>query len=272
MARLLVLAVTATVLMARSGQPASAAWTLPAEAFWRAALPDAPMPDAILELLPQFDHHASTEQGAYMNAETGTPEGAVAEDSVEDNDPPRPMNFNYGYNNALPRSEATSAPSPNVLLNRAAVVRNVATPSSAVFFLDDDAVRVGESLPFHRIHQAAAAAEASAEKPLELYAFRSVRVVEGSSFVVCRGEAGEGAVYGCRATGPVRAYVLALDGKRRDMAMTAVAVCRTDASRWDPEHATFRLLGVKPGGAAVCHVVPDAQVLPAMNGKSPATN
>ncbi|XBH92763.1 hypothetical protein VPH35_083828 [Triticum aestivum] len=137
MARLLVLAVTATVLMARSGQPASAAWTLPAEAFWRATLPDAPMPDAILELQPQFDHHTSTEQGAYMNAETGTPEGAVAEDSVEDNDPPRPMNFNYGYNNALPRSEATSAPSPNVLLNRAAVVRNVATPSSAVFFLED---------------------------------------------------------------------------------------------------------------------------------------
>uniref|UniRef100_A0A453L2J2 Uncharacterized protein n=1 Tax=Aegilops tauschii subsp. strangulata TaxID=200361 RepID=A0A453L2J2_AEGTS len=51
MARLLVLAVTATVLMAQSGQPASAARTSPAEAFWRAALPDAPMPDAILELL-----------------------------------------------------------------------------------------------------------------------------------------------------------------------------------------------------------------------------
>ncbi|KAF7073071.1 hypothetical protein CFC21_078117 [Triticum aestivum] len=260
MARLLVLAVTATVLMAQSGQPASAARTSPAEAFWRAALPDATMPDAILELLPQGDHHASTEQGAYMNAETDTPEGAV--EAVEDKDPPPPMNFNYDYDDALPRSEATSAPSPDVLLNRAAVV----TPSSTVFFLED-AVRVGESLPFHRIHRATAAAEASAEQPLELYTVRSVRAVEGSSFVLCRGEAGEGAVYGCRATGPARAYVLALAGERGDAAMTAVAV-----SRWDPEHAAFRLLGVKPGGAAVCHAVPDAQVLPAMNGKSPAAN
>ncbi|VAI18765.1 unnamed protein product [Triticum turgidum subsp. durum] len=210
-------------------------------------------------------------QGAYMNAETDTPEGAVAEDNMEDKDPPPPMNFNYGYDNALPRSEATSAPSPYVLLNRAAVVRNVATPLSVVFFLED-AVRVGESLPFHRIHRAAVATEASAEQPLELYAVRFMRTVEGSSFVMCRGEAGEGAVYGCRATGPARAYILALDGERRDVAMTAVAVCRTDAPRWDPEHATFRLLGMKPGGAVVCHAVPDAQVLPAMNGKSPATN
>ncbi|KAM3276067.1 hypothetical protein ACQJBY_044447 [Aegilops geniculata] len=259
MARLLVLAVTATVLMAQSGQPASATRTSPAEAFWRAALPDAPMPDAILELLPQGDHHASTEQ------ETDTPEGVI--EDVEDKDPPPPMNFNYDYDDALPRSEATSAPSPNVLLNRAAV----ATPSSTVFFLED-AVRVGESLPFHRIHRATVAAEASAEQPLELYTVRSVRAVEGSSFVLCRGEAGEGAVYGCRATGLARAYVLALAGERGHAAMTAVAVCRTDASRWDPEHAAFRLLGVKPGGAAVCHAVPDAQVLPVMNGKRPAAN
>lgn len=202
-----------------------------------------------------------------MNAETDTPEGSAVVDSVEDKDPPPPMNFNYDYDDALPRSEATSAPSPDVLLNRAAVV----TPSSTVFFLED-AVRVGESLPFHRIHRATAAADASAEQPLELYTVRSVRAVEGSSFVLCRGEAGEGAVYGCRATGPARAYVLVLVGERGDTPMTAVAVCRTDASRWDPEHAAFRLLGVKPGGAAVCHAVPDAQVLPAMNGKSPAAN
>ncbi|XBI81946.1 hypothetical protein VPH35_090749 [Triticum aestivum] len=221
------------------------------------------MPDAILELLPQFDHHASTEQ------EKDTPEGAV--EDVEDKDPPPPMNFNYDYDDALPRSETTSAPSPDVLLNRAAVVRNVATPSSAVFFLED-AVRVRESLPFHRIHRATGAAEASAEQPLELYTVHSVRAVEGSNFILCRGEAGEGAVYGCRATGPARAYVLALAGERGDVTMTAVAVCRTDASRWDPEHAAFRLLGVKPGGAAVCHAVRDAQLLPAMNGKSPVAN
>jgi hypothetical protein len=186
-------------------------------------------------------------------------------EAVNDNDPPPPMNFNYDDYRALPRSEATAAPAPDVLIR----------DEETVFFLED-AVRVGESLPMHsstpRATAAADAGEASAQVPLELYTIRSVRAVEGSSFVVCRGEPGHGAVYGCRGTGPARAYVLALTAERGDAAMSAVAVCTTDTSRWDLEHAAFRLLGVKPGGAAVCHAVPNALVLSAKNGKRPAAN
>jgi hypothetical protein len=189
-------------------------------------------------------------------------------EAVNDNDPPPPMNFNYDDYRASPRSEAITAPSPDVLIH--AAVRNEET----VFFLED-AVRVGESLPIHSTSRATAAAdagEASSQLPLELYTVRSVRAVEGSSFVVCRREAGLGAVYGCRGTGPARAYVLALTAERADAAMSAVAVCGTDTSSWELEHAAFRLLGMKPGGAALCHAVPDALVLAAKNGKRPAAN
>jgi hypothetical protein len=155
------------------------------------------------------------------------------------------------------------------------LLRAAVRDEETVFFLED-AVRIGESLPLHSSTKlataAASAGEASAQLPLELYTVHSVRAVEGSSFVVCRGEPGHGAVYGCRATGPARAYVLALACERGDAAVTAVAVCRTDTSQWDPEHGAFRLLGVKPGGAAVCHAVPDALVLSAKNGKSSTAN
>ena len=182
------------------------------------------------------------------------------------------MNFNYDDYRAMPRSEATTAPSPDVLIRAAA-----RDDDETVFFLEDS-VRVGESLPIHSTTPratvgATAAGEAPAQLPLELYAVRSVRAAEGSSFVVCRGEAGHGDLYGCRATGPARAYVLALTSTERAGAVVhAAAVCRTDTSRWDPDHAAFRLLGVKPGGAAVCHAVPDALVLSAKNGKSPTAN
>nr|ACG46496.1 hypothetical protein [Zea mays] len=51
MACLLVLVIAATVLTGPPGKLTHAARTSPAEAFWHAALPGAPMPEAIRELL-----------------------------------------------------------------------------------------------------------------------------------------------------------------------------------------------------------------------------
>nr|CAJ26381.1 RAFTIN1-like protein [Brachypodium sylvaticum] len=264
-------------------QLASAARTSPAEAFWRAALPGAPMPEALLELL----HHVFSLTYAWLrvraHAESaGVPDG-VAEGDYNDNDPPPPMNFNYDDYRALPRSRtgsSTNAAAPRFLY-RAGVRNDAATrvdnAATMVFFLED-AVRVGESLPLLHGTQRRAAAGAGASAGLDLYAVRSVRAVEGPGLVVCRGDAaghGHGAVYGCRAVGPAaRVYALALAGDEDAAAvLSAVAVCRTDTARWDPEHAAFRLLGVKPGGPAVCHAVPNAQVLlSAKNGESPSAN
>ncbi|KAG8049854.1 hypothetical protein GUJ93_ZPchr0009g2454 [Zizania palustris] len=242
---LLALAVIAMALTAQSGQlmMISASRTSPAEAFWRAALPGAAMPDAILELL-----HREND----VPSDGGPP-------------PAPPMNFNYDDYRASPRSAAATSPDALNLgapgQKAAAVVvvdDDVSSPPTTVFFLED-ALRVGESLPLPRPATAAASA---ALPPLRLYTVRSVRAVEGSSFVLCR-QGAAAASYGCRATatGPARAYAVDAADKHGN-AVSAAAVCHTDTSRWDPDHAAFRLLGVKPGGAtAVCRAVPNAQIL-----------
>uniref|UniRef100_A0A0E0ETA2 BURP domain-containing protein n=1 Tax=Oryza meridionalis TaxID=40149 RepID=A0A0E0ETA2_9ORYZ len=253
MASLVAIAIAVAALMVvQPGRQmtAFAARTSPAaaaEAFWRAAMPGVPMPDAIVELL--HHEHGVASAGGKAN---GGGDG-----------PPPPMNFNYDDYRALPRSDA---PSPDAL-NRVAAVQNadengVSSTPRTVFFLED-AVRVGESLPLPR-PAADATAAAAALPPLRLYTVRSVRAIEGSSFVVCRGETTAGAgVYGCRdaATGPARAYAVDAAGAGGDAVIAAV-VCHADTSRWDPDHAAFRLLGVRPGGAAVCRAVADAHILP----------
>ncbi|CAL5073720.1 unnamed protein product [Urochloa decumbens] len=267
MACLLVLVVAATVLTAPQGTTLThAARTMSPEAFWRAALPDAPMPESIRELLRP------------TRAEVNPPN---ADADVRDDDPPPPMNFNYDDYKASPSPRnhqvATAAAHPGKPLEHAGVrnaatdvARSVrATSPAAVFFLEEE-VRVGGSLPFPRAAPNAEAAAAD-QTPLDLYAVRAVRAVEGSSFVVCRRDAA--AVYGCRATGPAaRAYAASLDGERGETVAAAV-VCYTSRLAGDDPAArgAFRLLDVKPGGAAVaCHAVLDAQVLPVREDESAA--
>ncbi|PAN13011.1 hypothetical protein PAHAL_2G307500 [Panicum hallii] len=285
MACLLALVAAAAVLTAPPGKLAQAARTTSPEAFWRAALPNAPMPESVRELL---------RHGAGMHAEVKPP----SPDSLKprDDDPP-PMNFNYDDYRASssispsPRDQAATtakalehvAPTAKAV-DQATGARNAATDDdggdisrasqAAVFFLED-AVRVGGSLPFPR------AAPADQQAPLELRTVRAVRAVQGSSFVVCRGAApgsaaGGRAVYGCRGVaGPARAYVVDVAGERGD-AVTAAVVCRTDGtSKSKLGHAALRLLDAKPGGgggaAAACYAVPDAQVLLVKSNKVPSS-
>ncbi|CAL5082005.1 unnamed protein product [Urochloa decumbens] len=247
MACLLVLVVAATVLTAPQGTTLThAARTMSPEAFWRAALPDAPMPESIRELLRP------------TRAEVNPPN---ADADVRDDDPPPPMNFNYDDYKASPspRNHQVATPAAHSAkpLEHAGA-RNAVSP--AVFFLEE-AVLVGGSLPFPR-----AAAD---QPPVELYTVRAVRAVEGSSFVVCRRDAA--AAYGCRATGPAaRAYAATVAGERGET-VTAAVVCYTSRLAGDDPAArgAFRLLDVKPGGAAVaCHAVLDAQVLPVREDES----
>ncbi|CAN6196368.1 unnamed protein product [Urochloa humidicola] len=269
MACLLVLVIAATVLTDPPGKLTHAARTTSSpEAFWRATLPDTPMPESIRELLRP-------------SAEVNPPNADA--DDVRGDDPPPPMNFNYDDYRASPsprnhRQVATAVAHSTKALEHAGS-RNAATDAvesarasspPAVFFLEE-AVRIGGSLPFAR---AAAAPEAD-RPPLELYTVRAVRTVEGSSFVVCRRDAAD--VYGCRATGlAARAYAATVSGERGD-AVDAALVCRTDcydASRWGDMAAcaALRLLDVKPPGGAtmavVCHAVLDAQVLPVREDES----
>ncbi|OEL37369.1 BURP domain-containing protein 15 [Dichanthelium oligosanthes] len=264
MACLVLLLVAAAVLTAPPGRLTHAAPTPSSspEAFWRAALPGAPMPESIRELLRR--------PSAEVNAPT------AGDEDVRGDDPPPPMNFNYDDYRASPESRdqvATAGP-PAKAPEHLGDARKAGT-APTVFFLED-AVRVGGSLPFRR------AANDEASHPLELYTVRAVRAVEGSSFVVCHRDAagsdgGGGAVYGCRGVSPARAYAVDVAAEYGGGAVTATVVCHTadDTSMWYPARAALGLIDVKkPGGegeAVVCHAVIGAQVLPVKNDESPSS-
>lgn len=183
------------------------------------------------------------------------------------------MNFKYDdYRSSLRNRNKVAAPSAKVLDRVAGgVIRNADASSPTVFFLEE-AVRVGGILPFQSSTPRDTADETAASTPLRLYTVRDVRAVDGCGFVVCRrDDAGpDGPVYGCRATGPARAYVVLIAGGERGEATVAAAVvCHTDVSRWNRARAAFSLLDVKPGGgAAVCHAALGARVIPVKNDKS----
>nr|CAB3481326.1 unnamed protein product [Digitaria exilis] len=106
--------------------------------------------------------------------------------------------------------------------------------------------------------------------PPQEYAVRAVRRIDGESFVACHDEAYPYTVYRCHGTGPARAYVVEMEGAR-DGAIAVATVCHTDTSRWNPEHVSFKLLGTKPGGAPICHLMPYGHIIWAKNVKdSPA--
>ena len=106
--------------------------------------------------------------------------------------------------------------------------------------------------------------------PPQEYTVRAVRPVDGASFVACHDEVYPYTVYRCHGTGPARAYMVEMDGAREG-AVTVATVCHTDTSRWNPEHVSFKLLGTKPGGAPICHLMPYGHIIWAKNVKrSPA--
>lgn len=106
--------------------------------------------------------------------------------------------------------------------------------------------------------------------PLQPYTVRAMRPVEGASFLACHDEAYPYTVYRCHTTGPARAYMVEMEGAHGG-SVTVATVCHTDTSRWNPEHVSFKLLGTKPGGAPVCHLMPYGHIIWTKNVKrSPA--
>ncbi|KAK9667402.1 hypothetical protein RND81_14G253700 [Saponaria officinalis] len=64
------------------------------------------------------------------------------------------------------------------------------------------------------------------------------------------------AVYYCHGQdSDNRLFMLSLEGED-GLRLDALAICHMDTSQWDPNHASFRVLGIEPGSAPVCHVFP----------------
>uniref|UniRef100_A0A0D9X9B6 BURP domain-containing protein n=1 Tax=Leersia perrieri TaxID=77586 RepID=A0A0D9X9B6_9ORYZ len=119
--------------------------------------------------------------------------------------------------------------------------------------------------------------------PPQAYAVRAVsRVDHGAAgageFVACHDQEYPYTVYRCHTTGPARAYMVEMEGSLRrggdgghgdgGEVVTVATVCHTDTSRWNPEHMSFKLLGTKPGGVPVCHLMPYGHIIWAKNVKS----
>uniref|UniRef100_J3LW38 BURP domain-containing protein n=1 Tax=Oryza brachyantha TaxID=4533 RepID=J3LW38_ORYBR len=97
--------------------------------------------------------------------------------------------------------------------------------------------------------------------PAQEYTVAGVKPMGGTGqLIACHPRTYVYAVFLCHRTEATRAYTASLvseDGT----AARAVAVCHTDTAGWNPEHAAFQILGVKPGTVPVCHFVkPDAVV------------
>ncbi|KAK6916556.1 BURP domain [Dillenia turbinata] len=52
-----------------------------------------------------------------------------------------------------------------------------------------------------------------------------------------------------------KVYKVWLGGENGER-VEAIAVCHMDTSRWSPNHASFRVLGIEPGSSHVCHFFP----------------
>ncbi|KAK1431178.1 hypothetical protein QVD17_14462 [Tagetes erecta] len=52
-----------------------------------------------------------------------------------------------------------------------------------------------------------------------------------------------------------RLFKVALGGDNKER-INAIAVCHMDTSKWDRDHVSFRILGVRRGSSPVCHVIP----------------
>ncbi|KAF3791202.1 RAFTIN 1B protein [Nymphaea thermarum] len=63
------------------------------------------------------------------------------------------------------------------------------------------------------------------------------------------------AVFYCHKTINTRSYVLPLVAEEDGSRVDAGAVCHIETSSWNPKHATFQTLGVKPG-VPICHFLP----------------
>eukprot|EP00253_Pinus_taeda_P000984 PITA_00984 len=82
----------------------------------------------------------------------------------------------------------------------------------------------------------------------------------GSMSVACHKQRYAYAVYYCHETEHTSTALVSLKGEDGSSG-EGVAVCHTDTSGWNPQHLAFKVLNVKPGGAPVCHFIPNDHIV-----------
>ncbi|EPS61992.1 hypothetical protein M569_12801, partial [Genlisea aurea] len=81
------------------------------------------------------------------------------------------------------------------------------------------------------------------------------------SLVACHALPYAYAVFFCHETTTAAAYEVDLTATDDGSETGAVAVCHLDTAAWSSDHVAFRVLGVKPGEATVCHFLEQGNVV-----------
>ncbi|XP_042477206.1 BURP domain-containing protein BNM2C [Macadamia integrifolia] len=69
------------------------------------------------------------------------------------------------------------------------------------------------------------------------------------------------AVFYCHQTTNTKLYKVSLMGELSGEKVEAVAVCHMETSSWNPNHVSFKVLGIKPGDGPVCHFFPEGHLV-----------
>ncbi|KDP33666.1 hypothetical protein JCGZ_07237 [Jatropha curcas] len=93
----------------------------------------------------------------------------------------------------------------------------------------------------------------------EFSIIRKVRLV-GSKIVACHFQNYIYPVFYCHKTCNTKAYMVPLVGADKTQ-VSAVAVCHTDTSKWNPMHLAFQVLKVEPGTVPICHFLPEGHIV-----------
>ncbi|KAL6653128.1 hypothetical protein ACP70R_012053 [Stipagrostis hirtigluma subsp. patula] len=99
--------------------------------------------------------------------------------------------------------------------------------------------------------------------PHQPYEVQEVTKITGRGYVACHKVPFPYSVYYCHmdvARG-YRAYVVSLRGLSGGPAADMMVICHHNTSNWNPAHPAFEILRTHPGGAPVCHFIPNGNLV-----------
>ncbi|GAB4853913.1 hypothetical protein Ancab_018122 [Ancistrocladus abbreviatus] len=93
--------------------------------------------------------------------------------------------------------------------------------------------------------------------PFQNYTVLSYKQVQNPRMIGCHPMPYPYAVFYCHGqqAADTKLYLMTLRSEEGNR-IEAIGVCHMNTSRWDPNHAAFKVLGIEPGSAPVCHVSP----------------
>ncbi|CAA6669541.1 unnamed protein product [Spirodela intermedia] len=96
----------------------------------------------------------------------------------------------------------------------------------------------------------------------QIYTISSATAVpmQGTASVACHAVAYAYTVFHCHMIAASKPYVLQLLGEDGTN-VEAAAMCHADTSTWDPANKMLVVLNEKPGGATVCHLLQEGDLL-----------